>query len=98
MTDDDSNVFLGNDQTARTNGWPTASINVRSVPIHNPHNTTYVQRYQHSYGYTFTQTNLYETEAFNKQTKKKTPPLKKKVLSNPLLTLTERTKLDEPRE
>ena len=96
MTDDDLIVFLENDQVARTNGWSTISIDPSSITAST---ITYTQLYQASYryGYTYNYTNLYETEAFSKQTKKKTPSLKKKVLSNPLLTLTERSKLDESR-
>lgn len=92
MTDDDSIVFLGNDQIARTNGWSTISIDASSITTGS---ISYTELYQPSYRYNYT----YDyTNSYNKQTKKKTQSLKKKVLSNPLFMLTESTKSDELRE
>lgn len=92
MSDDDSIVFLGNDQIARVNGWSTISIDASSITTNS---ITYTELYQPSYRYDYTYN---YTNSYNKQTKKKTPSLKKKVLSNPLFTLRERNKSDGPGE
>lgn len=92
MTDDDSIVFLRNGETARTNGWSTISIDPSSITASS---ITYTQLYQASYRYDYTYS---YNNSYNKQAKKKTPSLKKKVLSNPLFMLRERTNSDETRE
>ena len=105
MTDDDLIAFEGNDQIARTDDWSIISIDANSITAGSiPANSiasiqfcqpSYIQFCQPSYRYGFT----YDyTNTYNKQTRKKTPLLKKKVLSNPLFTLRERDKSDEPRE
>ena len=91
MTDDDSILFGGNNQTNRAN-WSTISIDASSITTSS---ITYAQLYQPSYRYNYT----YDyTNTYNKQSRKETPSLKKKVLSNPLFTLTEKNKSDEPIE
>ena len=92
MTDDDSIVFGGNNQTDITNSWSTISIDPSSITASS---ITYTGLYQASYRYDYTYS---YTNSYNKETKKETPSLKKKVLSNPLFTLTEMNKSDEPRE
>lgn len=85
MTDDDSIVFRENNQANRTN-WAAICINPSYIV---GNRTMYTQLYQPSYCY---------TNSYNKQTKKKTSLLKKKVLSNPLFTLTEMNESDKPIE
>lgn len=92
MTDDDSILFGGNNQTNTTNSWSTISIDPSFITTNS---ITYTQLYRPYYRYDY----AYDyTNSYNKEAKKKTPSLKKKVLSNPLFTLTEKTKSDEPRE
>lgn len=84
MTNDDSIVFLRNGETARTNGWSTISIGASSITTGSiTYNELYQPSYRYNY-YTYDYTNTY-----NKQSRKETPLLKKKVLSNPLFTLVE---------
>ena len=96
MTDNDSILFGGNNQTNRTS-WSTISIDTSSITASSIASGSIrsIQFYQPSFRYDY----VYDyTNTYNKQTKKKTPSLKKKVLSNPLFTLRERNKLDGPSE
>ena len=96
MTDNDSILFGGNNQTNRTS-WSTISIDTSSITASSIASGSIrsIQFYQPSFRYDY----VYDyTNTYNKQTKKKTPSLKKKVLSNPLLMLTESTKSEEPRD
>lgn len=94
MTDDDSIVFLRNGETARTNDSHITSIDTSSITASSiaASSIRSVQLYQPSYRYNYYTYDYYTydyTNTYNKQSRKETPLLKKKVLSNPLFTLME---------
>ena len=85
MTDDDLIVF-GEDN------WSAICIDPSFITTNS---ITYTNFYQPSYRYNYT----YDyTNTYNKKSRKETPLLKKKVLSNPLFKLTEMNESDEPIE